>query len=115
MEHVGVRELNQHTSSVLAKVRRGESVVVTDHGKPVARLVPISTGQASLDELVARGLAVAPTEAGPMPIPQMLGDPTVDVAAALAAARDLDAFVTYDKRLLAAASQAGLTAASPGA
>jgi predicted nucleic acid-binding protein len=39
----------------------------------------------------------------------------IHLATALAFGRDLDAFVTYDKRLLAAAAAAGLPVASPGA
>lgn len=37
---VGVRELKAHLSQYLARVRRGETVVVTDRGRPVARLTP---------------------------------------------------------------------------
>lgn len=50
---VGVRELNQHTRRVLDVVRGGESVTVTDHGRPVARIVPIQTSP--FDRLVAEG------------------------------------------------------------
>jgi prevent-host-death family protein len=38
---VGLRELRHHTSEVIARVRRGETIEVTEHGTPVARLVPI--------------------------------------------------------------------------
>ena len=38
---VGLRELRHHTSDVIARVRRGETIEVTEHGTPVARLVPI--------------------------------------------------------------------------
>jgi prevent-host-death family protein len=38
---VGLRELRHHTSEVISRVRRGESIEVTEHGTPVARLVPI--------------------------------------------------------------------------
>jgi prevent-host-death family protein len=37
---VGLRELRHHTSEVIARVRRGETIEVTEHGTPVARLVP---------------------------------------------------------------------------
>ena len=39
-DSVGVRELKASLSSYLRRVSEGESVVVTDHGRPVARLVP---------------------------------------------------------------------------
>jgi prevent-host-death family protein len=41
MDHVGVRELKASLSRYLARVREGETIVVTDRGRPVARLVPV--------------------------------------------------------------------------
>ena len=41
MTLVGVAELKAALSSYLARVREGETVTVTDHGRPVAKLVPI--------------------------------------------------------------------------
>ena len=84
MEQIAIRELNQHTSRVLARVRAGETVEVTDRGEPIARLVPIVAGDALLSRLVAEGRATAPTSRGPLPLPPVLGDPGQDVAAALA-------------------------------
>ncbi|MGN9774738.1 type II toxin-antitoxin system Phd/YefM family antitoxin [Micromonospora sp. H33] len=88
MEQIAIRELNQHTSRVLARVRAGETVEVTDRGEPIARLVPVAGGDALLGRLVAEGRATAPTASGPLPLPPVLGDPTVDVAAVLAASRE---------------------------
>ncbi|PWU57772.1 prevent-host-death protein [Micromonospora globispora] len=88
MEQIAIRELNQHTSRVLARVRAGETVEVTDRGEPIARLVPIVAGDALLGRLVAEGRATAPTSTGPLPMPPVLGDPAEDVAAALAEYRD---------------------------
>jgi prevent-host-death family protein len=42
MESVGVRELKNRLGHYLRAVRRGETIVVTAHGKPVARLLPVS-------------------------------------------------------------------------
>lgn len=42
MESVGVRELKNRLSYYLHAVRRGESLIVTARGEPVARLVPIA-------------------------------------------------------------------------
>ena len=39
MIEVGVRELKNSLSRYLKKVRAGETVVVTDRGKPVARII----------------------------------------------------------------------------
>jgi prevent-host-death family protein len=38
---IDVRELRRRTSRYLGEVERGNPIEVTDHGRPVARLVPI--------------------------------------------------------------------------
>jgi prevent-host-death family protein len=55
MPEVGVRELRDHLSRYLAEVRDGGEVVVTDHGRAVARLVGL-TRERPLDRLVAEGV-----------------------------------------------------------
>jgi prevent-host-death family protein len=40
MKHVGIREVRQNLSALLEAVKRGREIVVTDRGRPVARLVP---------------------------------------------------------------------------
>jgi len=37
---VGIRELRDALSRHLAEVRAGRTVTVTDHGRPIARIVP---------------------------------------------------------------------------
>jgi prevent-host-death family protein len=54
MMSVGVRELRQRASELLRLVERGETVEVTDRGRPVAVLAPIP-GRGALDELLATG------------------------------------------------------------
>lgn len=57
-EHkVGVRELRLETRAVLGRVRSGESVEITAHGRPVARLVPLTDPDqpAVLDQLERAG------------------------------------------------------------
>jgi prevent-host-death family protein len=88
MERIGVRELNQNTSQVLARVSGGETVEITDRGHPIARLVPVGDDRSTLARLVASGRAVSPTSAGPVPLPPKLGDEDVDVATTLAEMRD---------------------------
>ena len=88
MERIGVRELNQNTSQVLARVSSGETVEITDRGHPIARLVPVGDDTSALARLVATGRAVSPTSTGPVPLPPKLGDEDVDVATTLAAMRD---------------------------
>ncbi|MGW4238029.1 type II toxin-antitoxin system Phd/YefM family antitoxin [Streptomyces sp. NPDC004749] len=88
MERIPVRELNQNTSAVLARVQRGESLEVTVSGTAVARLVPVTSTQSLLDRLVAEGRATAPGMGGPLPMPPALGDPAVDAGAEVEAMRD---------------------------
>lgn len=40
MIKVGAFEAKTHLSSLLEKVSHGEEVLITKHGKPIARLVP---------------------------------------------------------------------------
>src|ERR1039458_8587959 len=42
---VGLRDLRHHTSEVLARVRRGETIDVTEHGRLIARIVPVGERQ----------------------------------------------------------------------
>jgi len=56
---VGIRELKQHASKVVARAAAGEIVTVTDRGRPVARLVPIACGR--LEELRVSGALREPT------------------------------------------------------
>lgn len=83
-----MRELNQNTSQVLARVSGGETIEITDRGHPIARLVPVGEDTSTLVRLVASGRAMAPTSAGPVPLPPKLGDPRVDTASELAVMRD---------------------------
>lgn len=56
---VGIRELRNQLSKWVARVRKGEEVVITDRGKPVARLVPVD-GESSYDRLVREGVITPP-------------------------------------------------------
>lgn len=51
---VGMRELSQRTAKVLAMVRAGETVEVTDRGMVVARIVPAVSDR--YEQLVAAGV-----------------------------------------------------------
>ena len=53
---VGVRELRQNLSVYLDRVKTGETLVVTEHGHPVAHLVPNPVAPLSIvDRLIAEG------------------------------------------------------------
>lgn len=40
MIEVGIRDLRNGLSKYLKRVRQGETITVTEHGEPVARLIP---------------------------------------------------------------------------
>ncbi|HKA08843.1 MAG TPA: type II toxin-antitoxin system prevent-host-death family antitoxin [Candidatus Dormibacteraeota bacterium] len=90
MGRVGIRELNQQTSRLIERVKRGEVIEVAERGRLVARLVPAEPAPRGLERLVAEGRAVPPTLTGPVPMPLSLGDPTVDAAATIAEIREQD-------------------------
>lgn len=52
---VGIRELRQQASAVLKRVVAGEVIEVTNHGHPIARIVPLT--RSVLDQLVLEGRA----------------------------------------------------------
>jgi prevent-host-death family protein len=56
---VGVRELRDNLSRFLDEVRAGHELIVTERGRPVARIVATS-GESWLDELVAAGIVTPP-------------------------------------------------------
>jgi len=58
LARVGVRELRQNLSVYLRRVEAGETLEVTEHGHPVARLTPLPPQRTSvLDRLIAEGKA----------------------------------------------------------
>jgi prevent-host-death family protein len=57
MARVGVRELRQNASAVLRRVLAGESIEITQRGRPVALLVPLPEPTDVVERLVAQGLA----------------------------------------------------------
>jgi prevent-host-death family protein len=49
MESVGSFEAKTHLPQLLERVAKGEEFTITKHGKPVARLVPVSITQSKPD------------------------------------------------------------------
>jgi prevent-host-death family protein len=89
-EHsVGLRELRHHTSDVLARVRHGETIEITEYGKPVARLVPIDVDASPsiLTHLAAQGRVRLATRPGFRPA-MRAGDGSNLLTDTLAAMRD---------------------------
>lgn len=55
MAEAGIRELRNHLSQYLDRVRTGEELVVTDRGTAIARILPIDEVR-PYDRLVRDGL-----------------------------------------------------------
>ena len=54
MRKIGIRELRQQASKHLRDVEKGETIEITDRGRPVARIVPIKP-MGVIDSLIASG------------------------------------------------------------
>ncbi len=70
---VGVRELRQRASELLRRVEAGETIEVTDRGRPVALLAPLPDGE-PLDRLRAVGEVIPAADnlddlPKPLPLP----------------------------------------------
>ena len=68
MDRIGVRELRQHASRYLARVKAGETIEVTDRGRLVARLVPAAPADSARERHVATGLLI-PGKGNPLRLP----------------------------------------------
>ena len=88
METIGLRELNQNPSKAVARVRAGASLIVTDRGKPVLRMIPETEHPSDLQRMISTGEVRAPVEPG---MPEVLVELTEDsgsLAETLIADRD---------------------------
>jgi prevent-host-death family protein len=54
---VGIKELKAKLSSYVVKVQEGEEVVITDHGREVAVVIPISSERRAVRSLMDAGMA----------------------------------------------------------
>ena len=53
---IGVREIRQDASTILARVEEGEEFIITNRGVPIARLIPMDKDDDQLiDEMIANG------------------------------------------------------------
>jgi prevent-host-death family protein len=72
MTSVGVRELRQRASDLLRLVEQGETVEITDRGRPVALLTPIPDGS-PLERMRAAGdVETASADLDDLPEPLVL-------------------------------------------
>jgi len=56
MARVGIRDLQKNARAMIGRALAGETIEVTEHGRPVARIVGIRAGSA-LDQMIAEGRA----------------------------------------------------------
>ncbi|MDE3076597.1 MAG: type II toxin-antitoxin system prevent-host-death family antitoxin [Chloroflexota bacterium] len=74
---VGIRELKTHLSSYIKSAERGETIIVTDNGVPIARIEPFKQTElpATFRRLVERGLVAdkGPPRNLPQPLPSLAG------------------------------------------
>lgn len=84
-QSIGIRELKQNASAAVARAAAGEALVVTDHGRPVARLVPLGGSRTS--ELVTAGLARPPRRLL-VDLPRPEGEPSTALSQALGEDRE---------------------------
>jgi prevent-host-death family protein len=83
MTSVGVRELRQRASELLRLVERGETIEITDRGRPVARLGPVPGGT-PLEQMHAAGeIEAASSGLDDLPEPLVLPDDVETPSAAL--------------------------------
>lgn len=57
---VGIRELKNGLSKYIDRVRAGGEVIITDRGRPVARLSAVDASDDRLADLIAAGVVRAP-------------------------------------------------------
>jgi prevent-host-death family protein len=87
MTQVGIRALKQNASAVVAHAAAGETVTITDRGRPVAQLTAIPSSR--LQQLLNSGHARPPRHGiGDLPAP----DAGLRLSDELAAMRDAERY-----------------------
>lgn len=84
MNHVGVRQLRKNLSRYLVQVKAGESFVVTERGREVARLTPSGSADSPIARLVAERGATMPrgdllSRVRASSMPPAVGPPSLEV------------------------------------
>ncbi len=87
MGEVGIRALKQNASAVVAEAAAGETVIITDRGRPVAQLTPLPISR--LAGLINSGRARPATrDIADLPAPE----PGPDISATLTEMRDSERY-----------------------
>ena len=87
MLSVGIRELRQRASELLRQVERGESIEITDRGRPVAVISPLPQGSTYRQMLVEGEITRASRDTGELPEPLALSPGQESASAVLARLR----------------------------
>jgi prevent-host-death family protein len=60
MKTTGIKDLKSSLRETLEQVKAGETVIVTERGEPIARIVPIETEEERMARLVRTGVLRPP-------------------------------------------------------
>jgi prevent-host-death family protein len=78
MERIGIRELRQNASKYINRVKAGETLEVTEHGRPVAVLAPLPETTSIVERLRREGrLKPAKVRLEDLPPPIRFDDPDI--------------------------------------
>jgi uncharacterized protein len=132
METIGLRELNQNPSKAVARVRAGASLIVTDRGRPVLRMIPeaehpstlLGAGadhqrvpyfarQALSGVFLVDLTSTVLSRAMSYRLPRLGSLDAIQLASADPFRANLTELVTYDLELAKAASDLGFPASAP--
>ncbi len=88
MKNARISELRDGLSEYLARVRKGETVIVYDRDTPIARIEPVAPSDERIPEWVReaerRGIMSPPRKAGPIVLgPPVRIDPKFSILEAL--------------------------------
>lgn len=71
---IGSYEAKTHLARLLDEVERGNSVTITKHGRPVARLVPVRSQQSTAEVVAAIQGARVGVRRGSDSVREMIGE-----------------------------------------
>ena len=78
-EQVGIRELKSRLSEFVERARGGGTLIITDRGRPVAEIRPLS-GRTTLQALIDEGLVTHGRPKGVAPVPLEVAGGMSDLA-----------------------------------
>ena len=82
MNSIGIREAKARLPAVARAAANGETTIITDYGKPIARIAPLETPQVAAPKLEPAPVATAETPGA--------SDPAAFLNALLSAPFELD-------------------------